>query len=54
MGQLKQGRHMRVKSMNAHEAEIEVGTVVQFALHPVEVPNKVDGWNMTCVVVMKV
>ena len=40
--------------MSAHEAEIEVGTVVQFALHPVDVPNKVDGRNMTCVVATKV
>ena len=31
-----------------------VGTVVQFALHAVNDPNKVNGRNMTCVVVTKV
>ena len=40
--------------MSVHEAEIEVGTVVQFALHAVDVPNKVDEWNMTFVLVTKV
>ena len=54
LGQLRQGRNMRGKSLSGHDSEIEVGTVVQFALHPVDVPNKVDGRNMTCVVVTKV
>ena len=54
LGQLNQGRKMRGKSLSASEAELAVGTVVQFALHPVDVPNKVDGRNMTCVVVTKV
>ncbi len=34
LGQFKQVRKMRGKSLSANDAEIEVGTVVQFALHP--------------------
>ena len=45
---------MRGNSEKNHEAELKVGAIVQFGLHPVDVPNKVDGRNMTCVVVSKV
>ena len=45
---------MRGKSLRAHNTEIEVRTDVQFALHPFDLPNEVDDWNKTCVVVTKV
>jgi hypothetical protein len=54
LGKLKQGRNMRGNSLSVRKAEIEVRTVVKFALHSVDVPNNIDGLNLTCVVVMKV
>lgn len=44
---------MRGKSLSVSEVEIEVGTIAQFALHPMDTPNKVDERNKTCVVVTK-